>query len=290
MRSPEPCQILGRDGVALHAGVWRVPNPRGRVVVVHGFSEHSGRYDLLAEALNARGYSVLAYDQRGHGDSPGARGVIGSFSDYVDDLSAVLGDLDATLPGLEEPFLLGHSMGGLVAIRFLQTVDHSLRGAVLSAPWLDTALEVPAWKRFAAAVLLRVAPNLPLAGDIRPERLTRDPVRAAAYADDPKVHRLMSSRLWDEVRRAQRTALASGLKPELPVLVLLPGADPVTDVVEAERWAQTVAGPAVETVLLAGRRHEPFNDLGRDEVFEMLCDWLDGVPVRNAREVRGYLE
>lgn len=211
--------------------------------------------------------------------------MVRSFTDYVDDLKTVLNGLDEVLPGAEEPFLLGHSMGGLVAIRFLQTAAYSLRGAVLSAPWLDTALEVPAWKRFAAAVLLRVAPDLPLTGDIRPERLTRDPVRAAAYADDPKVHRRMSSRMWDEVRKAQREALADRLKPGLPVLVLLPGADPVTDVVEAERWAREVAGPDVETVVLEGRRHEPFNDLGREEVFDRMCDWLDGGPERNASEI-----
>ena len=110
------------------------------------------------------------------------------------------------------PFLYGHSMGALVAIRWLQTRQVWLPGVVLSAPWLATAMDVPSWKLFLASMLLRVAPGLTISsGPPRPEFLTRDLLREGEYLADPLVHRRISPRFHAEVRRAQAAALQEGL-------------------------------------------------------------------------------
>ncbi|MBW3534350.1 MAG: lysophospholipase [Gemmatimonadetes bacterium] len=266
--------MLGAGGARLRTLLWEAPDPRGRVVVVHGLGEHAGRYDVLARPLAARGYSVLAYDQRGHGASEGRRGHVADFGLFVEDLQRVLDEADRIRSGWEAPFLLGHSMGALVLLRYLQSVPAARPGAILSAPWLATLRPVPPWKRLLARVLSRVAPGLALPEPIPPEDLTRDPDEAGAYAQDPLVHHRITAALFDAVERAQERALVEAVEPPVPMLVLVPGDDRVVDGERTLLWARAV-GSSVEVMELAGGRHEPFHDLGREDVFERIADWLD---------------
>ena len=122
--------IRTRDGLELVRRDWPSGDARGTIVVVHGLGEHIGRYAHVAARLNAGGWSVVGYDQRGHGASPGERGRIGSGEDLLADLAAVI---DAVRSEHAGPLvLLGHSLGGLVVGRFV--------AAGLEAP-------KPAWQR-----------------------------------------------------------------------------------------------------------------------------------------------
>lgn len=267
-------------GVVLRGRCWSPPpgtRVLGRVVVVHGFGEHGGRYDLLADALCGAGYRVVAVDQRGHGRSPGPRGVLDGFGTLVDDLAAVRRYTESHVAAPGAPFLYAHSLGGLVGLRALQTEVGPWRGAVLSAPWLATALDVPGWKRAAARVLRRVAPTLTLDAGLIPERLTRDPDRIRAWHADPLVHGRVSAGLVARVEEAQREALRHGPPPNTPVLLLLPCEDRVADASVAAAWAGERGGEALRVEWLEGRRHEPHNDVGRGEVSGLVLRWLDAV-------------
>jgi len=103
------------DGQRLFLRDWPCAQARGAVLIVHGLGEHCGRYERLAAWFNQRGYAVRAYDQRGHGRTPGQRGALRHADDLLEDLATVYHDYAASLP--REPLLLGHSMGGLVAAR-----------------------------------------------------------------------------------------------------------------------------------------------------------------------------
>jgi alpha-beta hydrolase superfamily lysophospholipase len=214
---------------------------------------------------------VVAWDHRGHGDSEGRRGVLRDFDFLVDDLFAVADAPEARLD--PDSVLYGHSMGGLVSVRALQRGDRRWRAAVLSAPWLATGLPVPLWKRALRPLMLRVAPRWTIRAGLRGEQLTRDPERLADRERDPGVHDRISSGLAAEAEAAQRDALDGSLPAGLPVLLLAPGDDPITDVPVAVAWAR--ATDAAVTVLeLPDARHEPHNDLGREALFATLCDWL----------------
>ena len=269
MREPPP--VEGARGTDLHVRAWPVERPRGRLLLVHGLGEHTGRYEPLAEALTRRGYAVLAYDQRGHGRSAGRRGHVDAFELFIEDLVAVHSRMNELLPGPGLPFLYGHSMGGLVLLRYLQTRRPPAPGAVLSAPWLATLAEVAPWKRLAARALRVLAPWARVPTGMDATGLTRDPARQESYLTDPLVGRGISVGLWDAVAVAQAEALASGV-PDLPLLLLLPGEDRVTDAAVSARWSRSAA---VETLALPGFLHEPHNELGRAEVFERVADWLD---------------
>ena len=252
---------------------WDVPDARGGVLLVHGFGDHTGRYHDVARVLGARGYSVLAYDQRGHGSSEGPRGHADRFDLYLADLDGAWAETARRLSG--PCFLYAHSFGGLVAIRWLQTRSSRPAAVVLSAPWLGTALRVPGWKLLAAKLLLRALPALAIpSGPSQPELLTRDPTRMAAYREDPLVHRLISAGFHAEVGRARASARAAALPPGLPVLLLVPGDDGLVDAEATLRWARRW-GSGMEVQLREWGRHELHNDLDREAALTGVADWLD---------------
>lgn len=231
-----------------------------------------GRYDLLAAALNEADFSVFGHDHRGHGASEGRRGVVGRFTDLVQDVAHVAGLADEMAPGPGAPFLIGHSLGGLVAIRYLQTLRPDLQGAVLSAPWLATAEELGRWDRIVVAALRLVAPDWPVSRPLRPELLTRDEERQRAFKEDPLVGTSLAVSFFDQVSEAQSLALSEGLPGGLPALVLSPGDDHLTDAGVTREWAKRAGA---ECLVLPDTRHEPFNDIDRNTTFQRLVEWLD---------------
>jgi alpha-beta hydrolase superfamily lysophospholipase len=265
--------VTGVGGARLRALIWAPDSARGRVVVVHGLGEHAGRYRVLAEALVARGYAVLAYDHRGHGKSQGARGHVSSFDVYLQDLARVISFADEGLPGSGPAFLYGHSMGGLVVLRHLQAGHTTAPGAILSAPWLGTATPIPRWKLALASVLRRTAPWLAVPTSLDVEDLTSDLELQRAYLADRLVGHRISVGLFDAVQEAQARALAHG-PVSMPMLVLVPLEDRITDQTLTLDWAPG-AGPQVQVLRLAGMRHEPHNERARVDVLVALADWLD---------------
>lgn len=272
MSPPLAGMTRGAGGLRLRTLCWPVRHPVGRVQVVHGLSEHMGRYDLLAEALNDADFSVFGHDHRGHGASEGRRGVVGRFPDLVEDVAHVTTLADELAPGPGAPFLIGHSLGGLVSIRYLQTTAPRLQGAVISAPWLATAEELTLRDRIAVAVLRRVAPDWPLSRPLQPERLTRDEERARAFREDPLVGTSLAVSFFDQVLEAQGRALEDGLPPGLPALVLIPGDDRLTNAGVTREWAVRAGAECLE---LPDTRHEPFNDIDRHTTFERIVEWLN---------------
>lgn len=272
MNGPLVGTTRGVGGARLRTLTWPVPRPRGRVQVIHGLSEHVGRYDLLADALNDEGFSVFGHDHRGHGASEGRRGVVGRFPDLVQDVAHVASLADELAPGPGPPALVAHSLGGLVGIRYLQEHRPRLKAAVISAPWLETAGEFSLRDRVAMTVLRRVAPDWPVSRALRPELLTRDEVRAKEFREDPLVGTSMAVSFFDQVLEAQKAALSQGLPTDLPVLVLLPGDDQLTDVEVTRDWARRSGAACLD---LPGTRHEPFNDIDRNTTFERLVKWLN---------------
>lgn len=261
-------------------GRWWDPAPgapvRGRVVVVHGLGEHGGRYGTLVDALRGCGWGVVAVDQRGHGRSPGPRGVLANFQQLVDDLHAVRARVQAEDPRSGLPALYGHSLGGLVALRSVQAGPGGWARAVLSAPWLATAAAVPRWKRVAAPLLARWLPDLTVPIGLRAEQLTRVPDRQAAWEGDDLVHDRISAGMAATVERAQEAALAAGWPQALPGLFVLPTADPVADTATTRAWVQRQGAADLAVELVEGGVHEPHNDLPRTAVCRTVAAWLGG--------------
>lgn len=257
--------------VTLLYRVWEAPAPRAHLRIVHGLGEHAGRYSRLAETLFARGISTYAADLRGHGVSGGRRGHVDRFADYLGDFERVR---EAT-PDPTPEFLLGHSLGGLVALRLIQTGEaEAVSGAILSAPALDLPEPQPWWRDRATRLLSPLMPTVSVANGIDPADLSRDPIEVEAYRTDPLVHDRITIRLFREMRRAMQAARWDAAIVTVPVLLLAPGADRITDVEAARSLVDRLAGPT-EVRDYPHTYHEPFHDRESGSIMEDLAAWIE---------------
>jgi acylglycerol lipase len=240
--------------------------PKGAVLVVHGYAEHSGRYDEVVEALTSRGLLAATFDLRGHGHSAGPRGHVERFGDFVrdvDDLLETLGRNEAWRRA-GPPVLLGHSLGGLISFHAALADPGQVRALVLSSPYFGLALHVPAPKRAAAQALSRLRPTFSLPSGLRGRDVTRDRDRARAYDDDPLVFPNATARFFTESMAAQARALELAPSMRLPLLVLQASADKVASATASRALFDRVGSLRKEYRSCEGCYHEIFNEPGRE--------------------------
>lgn len=262
------------DGLRLFFRRWFVPGPKGLVAVVHGFAEHSGRYQQLAEDLCQAGWSVAAFDCRGHGQSGGRRAHIDRFDAYLHDLFHFLDEIGQH--GFEgRPVLLGHSQGGLIAARFVELHAERVSGLVLSSPFLGLAVKVPAIKAWAGKALSGVMPTLALKSGVDPAWLSHDQEVVARYAADPLVSNIATARWFTEVTAAQQATLEDAGRVRLPLLVLQAGDDRLAAVGATRSFFERAGSQDKFFEQYEGFYHEVFNEVGRERPVTELCDWLD---------------
>lgn len=268
-------RAMGGESTELLWRLWEASDPRATLLLIHGLGEHSGRYRHLAEVLTSAGISVFTFDLRGHGRSQGPRGDVSAFPRFLEDLLVMEDILAGEGPGAKPRFLLGHSLGGLIGLQRLKTLRGGYDGAVFSAPWLRVAQ--PSWLRALGRGFGWLFPRVAVRAGLGPGRLTRDPEMAEAWREDPLIHTRVTGGLFREAERVQRSLLSGGLDPGIPLLFLVPDADPVVDSAVTLNFARGIVAEGTRIEILEGRRHEPFNDLGREEVFGMVTGWLQGL-------------
>jgi alpha-beta hydrolase superfamily lysophospholipase len=267
------------DGFELHCRSWMPAEPRGVIVIVHGLAEHGGRYAETAAFFAARGWAVLAGDLRGHGRSPdpaGRRVHVGRFSDFFHDVDAFLGAARTACPGLPI-FLLGHSMGGLIAISYVLRNSSGLGGAVVSSPALDAHPEFrpPLLLRLLVGLLSRLAPRMLFPSDLDTSALSRDPEVVRAYLDDPLVSSKVSARFYSEMMAAMQRVREQADALAIPMLLMQSGADRLVDPDAPARWATSAPPGRIEFVRWEGFYHEMFNEPEKGAVRERTLDWLN---------------
>lgn len=247
--------------------VWQNPQARRVVVIAHGYGEHIGRYEHVAQRLIATGASVWGPDHLGHGRSEGERVLVRDFEHIVDDLHRVVSMARAAHPDLPV-VLIGHSMGGMIATRYAQRYGRGLAGLVLSGPSIGH-------KEFVEQLLARSPlPDAP----IDPAVLSRDPAVGAAYVSDPLVYRRPFKR---QTLEAIHTALAAiDTSPgfgKLPTLWLHGGDDKLVPVESTRAGLAKLRGTDFTERVYKGAQHEVFNETNRAEVLDALCSFIDRV-------------
>jgi len=268
-------RFSGEGRRALRYRSWEVAKPDAALIVVHGLSEHAGRYAEFGERMALGGVSTFAFDLRGHGDSDGRRGHASAFDHLVRDVEHFRQEVTGLVePGLDI-FLLGHSMGGLIALRYLQQGVAPVSGAVIVSPWLATAARVPPWKRRLARVLNDLLPALPFPSGIDPDALSRDPSVVAAYRADRLVHGTITPRLFCEAEAAMAQARHNR---EIPLteslLFLIAGDDRLVDSAVAQEAAQSLAVRDRTVKVWPDTFHEILNAPERAAVVAEILAWI----------------
>jgi len=246
---------------------------RGVVVLVHGLAEHAGRYDHVARRLNDWGFAVRGYDQYGHGESGGIRGGLPNDQRLFDDLADVLDSTRARMNPATPLILFGHSLGGLVAARFVSLKQRPVEGLVLSSPALDPGLSL--WQKLLLSVLPRMVPDLCVRNGLDPRRISHDAAVVQAYQQDRLIHDRISGRLarFIVVTGAATRALAA--QWSVPTLLLYAGDDHLVSPAGSRAFAAAAPAAVVTSYCFEGAYHEIFNELEREPVFAQLKQWLD---------------
>jgi alpha-beta hydrolase superfamily lysophospholipase len=266
------------DGLELVTRQWPAAQPaRGTVLLVHGLGEHAARYVDVGALLSQAGWAVEAFDLRGHGRSPGPRGGLPRADAMLSDLSRAVQRVRARHTG--PLVLLGHSMGGLLAARFVaealqpQPAPWScpVEALVLSSPALDPGMS--AFQRF----LLRLGawmPDRALSNGLKPAWISRDPQVVQAYRQDALVHDRVTPRLVQAI--VDDGVLVRERAPvwRTPTLLLYAGADRCVAPAGSAAFAQAAPPSVVHTRCYPGLYHEIFNEPEREQVLSELLRWL----------------
>ena len=244
---------------------------RAVIAVVHGAGEHSGRHANLGRIFAEQGYAVFAYDLRGHGRSPGRRGHVARFAEYINDTGSFLDFIRRQNPE-KKVYLLGHSLGGLIAASYvLEPIQ--LSGLILSSPLMRIKMHVPGWKTAIGQIASHLMPALTMKSGLPAADLCRNPEVGINYRQDPLVHDLATVRFYTEMLSAQSRALAHAGELKVPLLVLYGSGDRIVDPASV-RLFYDKAGSVKTIRCYAGFFHEIFNETDSQIVFEDVLGWL----------------
>jgi alpha-beta hydrolase superfamily lysophospholipase len=254
------------------------------ILLLHGFWEHSGRYAhvpfYLEKYLPGKFQSLVALDHRGHGKSEGVRGHVEDFDDFIKDAAQAVewiknkfsASVSASGSSNVEIHLLGHSMGGLVALRLsLLHPEIGFKSIVLSAPALGIKVQAPVVKKLAAQVLTHFWGSLQMDAEFDPTLLSKDPSVAKTYAADRLVHTKITPRFFMEFNKKILETRNLTQTRQVPALFLIPSLDGVIDPETTREYFSRYQNPNKELLELENLKHEIFNEVEKEQVFEKLC-------------------
>jgi alpha-beta hydrolase superfamily lysophospholipase len=254
----------GFDGQRV-ARTWENPDARYVALLCHGYGEHIGRYEHLADALVRHGAVVHGHDHVGHGKSAGERVLIADFEPVVTDLHALAERARAQDPH-RPVVLIGHSMGGMIGARYAQRYGEGLAALVLSGPLLGR------WEAIGALLAPEEIPDVP----IDPATLSRDPDVGRAYATDPLVWHGRFRRPTLEALLACFDLIGEGGRlGTLPTLWIHGAEDQLVPIGPTREGIERLRGERFGQVVYPGARHEVFNEVNRDQVIADVTAFVD---------------
>lgn len=273
LTQPRELSLPAADGVPLFVADWLIGTDaaaRDGIVLMHGLGEHCGRYAQVARFFNDCGFSVRAYDHRGHGRSGGARGDVPGAETLLQDAKIAVDDFARKLSA--PPLLLGHSMGGLFAAYYATRALSPLRGLILSSPALRIRLSGA--QKLLLQVLGAIAPGFGIPNGLESRYLSHRQDVVDAYDSDALVHAKISARLLRAMLQAIEYAQAHASTLGVKTLLLVAGDDHLVDASGSNAFFRKLA-PGVGTMhTYAGFYHEIFNEVEAGRVFDDVRAWL----------------
>ena len=266
--------FTGVGGVTIVYDVWTPDaEPRGVVVLAHGYGEHARRYDHVGKRFADAGLVTYALDHRGHGRSGGKRVRVRQMSEFVADFRSVVTIATAEHPGLAR-IVLGHSMGGGIVLAYGAQYPGDYDLMVLSGPAIAAHTGVSKPKALLGKMVGSILPDLPIE-QIDPDAVSRDPAVVADYKADPLVYR---GKIPAGIGKA--LLLVGETMPRLagaitaPLLVVHGEQDRLVSTAGSEHLVQCVASRDVELAVYPELYHEVFNEPERDRVLDDVIGWI----------------
>lgn len=252
---------------------WMAERPIATIVIIHGACEYHGRYKWLIEMWRSSGYNVIMGDLPGLGTSTQAKGHIKSFREYLDEVTHWVEEAKK----MELPlFLLGHSMGGLIAITWFKENQSPVKGIILSSPCLGLQVKVNKLLDIATMGLNKVLPVLRVDSGLRPEMATRNQAVIEADQNDSLYVTKVSVRWYRELIKAiEETEKPTDAYLHIPLLLMQAGNDKVVDKTRVIKWFNQLKCYNKTYREWEGLYHEIFNEPEREDVFQTARSFTD---------------
>lgn len=264
--------ISSKDGTNLFVRSFMTGEESNRtLVVLHGTSEHGGRYAHVARVAVQNHWNVLAVDLRGHGQSSGIPVHNTRFENYLADLDAVWQHF-GLVSG--RTMLFGHSFGGLVSIRFAQTRPDSVSGLVLSSPLLGIRVKINPISLALGRLMSILRPTTRFKSQVPPEHTCHDPDVLKRRNADPLIHRSVTAAWFFQMKRAMRDAWREAPQLRVPCLAVQAGDDRIVDPAAVGPWLSTTASRAPLLRLIPGAYHEIFNEPEWRDTLDQTLAWM----------------
>ena len=262
------------DELQLFGQSWQ-PEGQSRAVVclVHGIGEHGGRYAHVADSLTQAGYVLFTFDIRGHGQSEGPRGHTPSYEALLQDISSLLEVANKQFSQLSF-FLCGQSLGGNLVLNYILRRQPQLKGAIVTAPFLRPAFELPAFKMILVKIVNQLFPAFSQKSGLDTKILSHDTEAVHDYENDPLVHDHISARMFIGVYQSGQWALEHASEFSLPLLLMHGGADRLASSKASREFADKINKNCTFKIW-DGFYHKILNELGKEKVVKFMIDWLD---------------
>ncbi len=249
-------------------------NPIASIVILHGYAEHSGRYLHVMEYFAGKDFAVFAPDERGHGRTAKTLGDIESFRLVLEDVDILVTQASEKFP-TRPVFMLGHSMGGLLAVLYAEKYEDRLKGLVLSGAALVLPDNVSSFVKKMAGLLAKIAPRLQVQ-KFDSSGISRDPEVVRKKDEDPLYYKGKTmARTGNEMLRGIESAIAGLSSISVPILVLHGGADPIISPEASKMIYENVSSEDKTIKLFEGLYHEIMNEPEKDEVLDFISDWIE---------------
>jgi alpha-beta hydrolase superfamily lysophospholipase/SAM-dependent methyltransferase len=253
------------DGEELFYRAWQPPQPGQKAVILfHRGHEHSGRLQDLAERLDLEDFSIFAWDQRGHGRSPGERGWARDFSSLVKDADAFVRFLsEAHSIPVENMAVVAYSVGSVLVSAWVHDYAPRLRAMVLGTPAFRVKLYIPF-----ALPLLRLKQSLVrksfIKSYVRSTMLTHDPEMARQYDEDPLISKNIAVNILLGLFDTSTRLMADAGAIHVPALTLAAGSDWVVKRSSQKMFFERLSSTEKSMEVYEGFHHAVFHEKERE--------------------------
>lgn len=265
------------DGLEIFGQKWESETnaPKAVICLVHGFGEHSSRYEHVAQFLTDNQYAVIAYDHRGHGRSGGRKGHFISYDEFMNDVENLVKQAELNFPNLPK-IVYGHSMGGNVVANYAIKRQPKVAGIILSSPFFNTAFQPPAIKIAVGKFMRNLIPTLSLPSGLDVNAISRDKEVVKKYSNDPMVFDIISSKMGIELIEFGQEAITNAAKLSLPTLIFHGTADQLTSFESTKQFVAN-AGKNITFIPYEGLYHECHNEPEKAVVLENILNWCNNL-------------
>lgn len=263
--------IKSTNQIELFTQNYLVKNNKANVLIIHGLHEHCGRYEHVAQSLNALDINVYTFDLRGHGKSGGPKSIIKDIDEYRQDVENVY----RSIPKDKPFFIVGHSMGGLIAVHFLMFQERNdVTGVILSGAALEIGKDITPFTIKAVQFIGKYLPNLKTS-KLNPLSISRDQNEVEKYKNDTLI-------VHEGAKAGLGLALLEGIKDikttfstfNYPLLIMHGGADQITNPVGSTALYDQSISKDKTLKIWDGAYHEIFNEINKTEVIDYMNTWI----------------